>query len=171
METIIFKGNQYPIYQSNGFAARFTFPFALEYCKGVGLDIGCGKSDWMLKGENTECIPVDISLNNGFDANNLPETDTPFDFIFSSHCLEHLSNWPQTLDYWIRSVKIGGVIYLYLPDFSQVYWRPWHNKKHLHAFTSEIVSQFFIDHDCSELLALSGVDLNNSFTVVAKRVK
>jgi len=40
IEIIEFQGHRYPKFQSDGNAARFCRPFALEVCKGVGFDIG-----------------------------------------------------------------------------------------------------------------------------------
>jgi len=39
IETIEFKNKIYPKFQSNGFASRFCFPFALEVCNGIGYEI------------------------------------------------------------------------------------------------------------------------------------
>jgi predicted SAM-dependent methyltransferase len=50
--------------------------------------------------------------------------DELVDYIYSSHCLEHVDNWIETLEYWIKNLKDGGILFLYLPDFSQKYWRP-----------------------------------------------
>jgi len=48
--------------------------------------------------------------------------------MYSSHCLEHVDNWTNILEYWISKLKTNGILFLYLPDFSQKYWRPWNNK-------------------------------------------
>jgi SAM-dependent methyltransferase len=180
MNKIEFKGNQYPAFQASGFAARFAFPFAFEVCKGFGIDVGCNRMDWALP----HSIPVDPVMNPKYDAYNLPdewhfvkETTkfglvqvdvTDFDYIFSSHCLEHLPDWVKALDYWHTRIKSGGVVFLYLPDHSQVYWRSWHNRKHIHNLTPEIVGNYFKDQ--SEMwkdVLVSNVDLNNSFIVIA----
>ena len=105
-------------------------------------------------------------MQNGFDANILP--DEIVDFIYSSHCLEHVDNWSKTLEYWISKIKIGGILFLYLPDISQKYWRPWNNNKHIHCFTPEIIRIFLLDHDMKNIF-ISGIDLNNSFMVVCER--
>jgi hypothetical protein len=58
--------------------------------------------------------------------------------------------------------------FLYLPDFSQVYWRPWHNKKHKHCFTPEIITNYLKDKGMINI-SCSGIDLNNSFMVVCQK--
>lgn len=158
MNTILFKNSKYPTFQTLGNSAQFAVPYALHFCKGKGYDIGFCKEEWKFPG----AIGIDSSLNNEYHAMNLPEKD--MDYIFSSHCLEHVSDWVSTLEYWISSIKKSGVLFLYLPDFSQKYWRPWHNRKHIHCFTSEIIKEFLEDHNCENIF-VSGIDLNNSFMV------
>ena len=69
IKTIEFNGEDYPLFQAEGFASKFAFPFALEVCKGVGLDIGCAKKEWALPG----AIPIDKIFNDNCDAMNLPD--------------------------------------------------------------------------------------------------
>lgn len=162
MEFINFKENKYPHFQTIGNASQFAIPYAKYYCKGTGYDIGFCKEEWKFP----NAIGIDLSLDNGFNADKLPEQEV--DYIYSSHCLEHVDNWVDTLELWISKLKKGGVLFLYLPDFSQVYWRPWHNKKHKHCFTPEIISTFFKDHGMNNIIC-SGIDLNNSFMVVCEK--
>ena len=162
METIIFDNNIYPKFQTQGNASQFAIPFALHYCKGSGYDIGFCKEDWKFPG----AIGIDLSLDDGFHADNLPNNEV--DYIYSSHCLEHVDNWINTLELWISKLKKGGVLFLYLPDFSQVYWRPWHNKKHKHCFTGDIIKEFLRDKNMKNIF-VSGVDLNNSFMIVCNK--
>jgi len=163
MNTIEFKGHIYPSWQASGFAARFAFPFAKEVCKGVGVDVGCNRLEWKFEG----AVAVDPLLGP-FDAYNLPFTTHNIDYVFSSHCIEHLTDWVKALDYWHTRLRTGGVIFLYLPDHSQVYWRSWHNRKHIHNITPEIVGNYFKDQpEMWKDIHVSKVDLNNSFIVIA----
>lgn len=180
IETIEFKGEHYPILQSQGFASQYAFPFAKKLCIGDGLDIGCMKPEWAYPGSR----PIDISFNDGFDAFKLPpnpnDEEGKYDYIFSSHCLEHIGDWVAALEYWHSRLKDGGVLFLYLPNMDeQKYWRPWHNRKHIHYFTPEIFKKYFKDNShysykkdgmwCYYMV--SGVDLNASFYVVADKHK
>ncbi len=160
INTINFNGTSYPKFQSEGYAAQFAIPFAKHVCKGIGYDIGCNRVDWAYPG----AIPIDLQL--GTDALNLPEE--PVDYIFSSHCLEHLPSWVDALDHWGGRLKNGGVMFLYLPHISQEYWRPWNNRKHIHVFTQEIIKAYLTDnHYCN--IFHSDVDLNNSFMIMAEK--
>ena len=40
MDLIAFKGDQYPLFQTQGNASQFAIPFALHFCRGKGYDIG-----------------------------------------------------------------------------------------------------------------------------------
>jgi SAM-dependent methyltransferase len=161
IETIIHENKVYPLFQSEGNAAQFAIPFAKYFCKGVGYDIGYCKEQWKLPG----AIGIDLSDGTGLSANNLPEGQV--DYIFSSHCLEHVENWVDTLDYWLKHLKEGGVLFLYLPDFSQTYWRPWNNKKHRNIMVPEHIKSYLISKNCRNIF-VSGIDLNNSFYVVCE---
>lgn len=159
MEWIEFKDEKYPLFQSKGNASQFSIPYALHYCKGDGYDIGFCKEEWKYPGARG----IDYSLQDGFHANHLPNREV--DYIYSSHCLEHTDCWYETLEYWMTKVRKNGIIFLYLPDISNKYWRPWYNRKHKTILTPEILREFLKDHEIKEYL-ISNVDLNSSFMVV-----
>ena len=163
MNTIIYKGNTYPAFQAQGFAAKFAFPFALEVCKGVGYDIGCSKKEWALHG----ATPIDCSFNDHYDAFNLP--DGQVDYIFSSHCLEHLNNWVDALDYWTEKIRPHGTLFLYLPHPSQEYWMPYNNRKHIHCLYPEMIERYLKNKSYKNIF-IGGVDLNNSYCVMAEKI-
>jgi SAM-dependent methyltransferase len=160
MKIIEFKDQIYPAFQAEGFAAQFAFPFAQKVCLGKGVDIGCNRPEWAFPG----AIPVDITINDEYHAFHLPKE---LDYIFSSHCLEHLPNWVEALDYWISELKPGGVLFLYLPNMDeQHYWRPWNNRKHIHYLTPKIVYNYLNSREDFEHFFVSDGDLNDSFSVI-----
>jgi SAM-dependent methyltransferase len=161
IHTIIHDKTSYLSFQAEGNAAQFIIPFAKKLCIGTGYDIGYSKEEWKLPA----AIGIDIEDGKGFDANHLPEGQV--DYIFSSHCLEHVENWVDTLDYWLSHIKKGGVLFLYLPDFSQTYWRPWNNKKHRAIMNPDYICAFLESKGCTSIFR-SGIDLNNSFTIVCE---
>jgi predicted SAM-dependent methyltransferase len=162
IEVVKFNDEIYPSFQTKGFASKYCFPFAMEVCSGIGYDIGCMKKEWSLSGS----IPIDLSFDDGYHANNLPDGEV--DYIFSSHCLEHINDWVGTLDYWYTKIKKGGVIFLYLPDYSQKYWRPWNNRKHVNILKPEYLKDYFIDKGFDKVF-VSGIDLYNSFMVMVEK--
>jgi SAM-dependent methyltransferase len=162
LETVTFNKREYPTFQTNGFAARFIMPFALEVCKGEGVDVGCNRMEWKFPGAH----PIDPEINQ-YHATDFPYTD--LDYVFSSHCLEHVPDWVSTLEYWTQKLKSGGILFLYLPDYSQEYWRPWNNRKHLHIFTPNIVKDYLLSTGKYSKVFVSGIDLYNAFSVIAEK--
>lgn len=162
IEVIEFKGDLYPKYQSEGFAARFAFPFAKEFCKGTGYDIGCNRLEWKLP----DAIGIDPLLDPDHDAMNLPVGEV--DYIFSSHCLEHLPRWDDALEHWVSRLKSGGVLFLYLPHYYQRYWRVGNNRKHIHNLKGDEIQDFLLGIGCINVMA-TGADLNHSFYVIAEK--
>lgn len=164
IETIEFKGETYPAFQATGNAARFCRAFANELCKGVGYDIGYCKEEWKFPG----AIGIEPSIEPEYHATNLP--DMKVDYIHSSHCLEHVPNWREALDHWETRLHYKGVLFLYLPHYSQKYWRSWFNFKHIHNLSPEILKDFLIDRGYINIF-VSQQDLNNSFYVTAQKNK
>jgi predicted SAM-dependent methyltransferase len=161
INTITHLSNQYPEFQSKGYASQFAIPYANHVCTGVGVDVGCNREEWKFPG----AIAIDPSINE-YDALNFPYEN--LDYIFSSHCLEHLTDWVTVLDYWTSKLKPGGTLFLYLPDYSQSYWRPWHNRKHVNIFTPNIIADYLQDNSYVNIFK-SGVDLNNAFMVMGQK--
>lgn len=166
INTIKYNKKLYPKFQSEGFASQFAFPYAQHFCSGTGYDIGCNRVEWSLPGS----IPIDPVISSSYDAYSLPQEKV--DYIFSSHCLEHLPHWVNALDYWISKLKGGGVLFLYLPHFDQEYWRPWNNRKHVHSFVPNLIKQYLEDNPFinQESVFVSERDLNHSFMAVAEKL-
>ena len=162
MQILNYKGDRYPHFQSEGNASQFAIPFAKHFCRGKGYDIGCMKPEWSYPGS----IPIDLDFPDEWDANNLPEGHV--DYIFSSHCLEHVDDWVGTLNYWTDNLRQGGILFLYLPHYDQKYWRPWNNRKHNHVFVPEIMVDFLHDKQFTNIFS-SQRDLNHSFIVVGEK--
>lgn len=161
MNLLEFKGDFYPEFQSAGFASQFAIPYAKHVCIGTGVDVGCNREEWAFPGS----IPVDPQINE-YHAQNFPYDN--LDYVFSSHCLEHIPDWVDVLDYWTSKIRKGGVLFLYLPDYTQKYWRPWHNRKHTNIFSSEIIYGYMEDNGYQNIFK-SGVDLNNSFMIFGEK--
>ena len=93
-----------------------------KYCKGIGLDIGCG-SMTEEKGypQENKIVPHAIGFDKGYtnvrgSAEKIPWfTNESLDFIFSSHLLEHIEEYHTALEEWWRVLKVGGMLVLYLP--------------------------------------------------------
>ena len=83
--------------------------FFERYCVGRGLDIGYG-GDLL----SANCLGWDREHG---DAQSLEGVrDGSFDFVYSSHTLEHVANASEALCNWYRVVKPGGYLILFVPD-------------------------------------------------------
>lgn len=150
-----YKGGRYPTYIKNGNACQFIAPAALHFCQGKGLDVGAG--EWPLPG----ATPVD--LKKGGDAMKLPEGQ--HDYVFSSHCLEHLADPIAAIEHWRTRVRPGGVIFLYLPHPDMRYWLPQFNRKHRHAWRPKEIELLLNDMGFENVL-VSERDMYWSFAAV-----
>jgi SAM-dependent methyltransferase len=153
-----YKGNIYPSYIKKGNACSFIIPYAKEFCTGKGLDIG-GFLDWTFPGARA----VNVTLKDGFDAYNLPKGK--YDYIFSSHTLEHLPNYVKAIEYWKSFLKKDGVLFLYLPHPDMEYWLPQNNRKHFHLFDPKDIEKLFYDLGFKHVL-VSERDLYWGFAAV-----
>lgn len=150
-----YRGIQYPSFLKHGNAMQFIAPIALQFCKGRGLDVGAG--EWPLPG----AISVDVA--HGRDAMDMPMGE--YDFVFSSHCLEHLLNPVAAIEHWSTRLRAGGVLFLYLPHPDQKYWRPQFCKKHRHLFWPDDTAEMLRDLGFVNVLH-SERDMAFSFSVV-----
>lgn len=150
-----YGGALFPDYLKTGNACQFIAPTALKFCRGWGVDVGGGR--WPLPG----ALCVDVQ--NGEDAMRLP--GGPFDFVFSSHCLEHLQNPIAALEHWRDQLVTGGTLFVYLPHPSMTYWLPQNCRKHLHSWRPEDMARIFRDLGLQDVIH-SERDLAWSFAVV-----
>lgn len=156
-----YKGKKYPEYIRSGNAVECIEVIAKQFCTGKGLDIG-GFYGWTLPG----AIPINIVDNAlPYDAMGIPVGDDKWDYIFSSHCLEHLENPIEALEYWAHNIKPGGRLFCYLPHPDMEYWLPQNNKKHLHSWKPEDMHKIFEDIGLIDVLS-SERDLYWSYCVV-----
>ena len=60
-------------------------------------------------------IGVDVDYP-GYDGKRLPFEDDSQDAVFSSHCLEHISDYVSAIQEWHRVIKIGGHVITAVPS-------------------------------------------------------
>jgi tetratricopeptide (TPR) repeat protein len=114
--------------------------FATRWLTGCGIDIGCGKDSL---GELAPFFPLMASvipwdLPDGDAMLMAGVADASFDFVHSSHCLEHLADPVVALRNWIRICRPGGHIVVTIPDedlYEQGIWPSAFNADHKWTFT------------------------------------
>ena len=160
---ITHNGTQYPEHEAIGGASLWIRPLAQYYCSGVGLDVGYSKEKWMLPG----AIGIEPTIDHHYHAMHLPKGE--FDYLHSSHCLEHVKeNWCNVLDYWLSKIRKGGMLFLYLPHKSQSYWNVTSNRKHIHEFDGSEIGAYL--QSLGHKVWVSGCDFNHSFVVVCEKL-
>lgn len=160
-----FRGERYPEYLHQGNAAQYILETAKKYCHGTGVDIGANQ--WPYPG----AVPVDDRLGeNAYRLDRFNEGS--LDYVFSSHCLEHLARWQDALRLWIGKLRPGGILFLYLPHESMALWRPggpWAGGAHKWSPTWETIVPF-LEGAGMEILEYSpDRDAYWSFHVVARK--
>jgi SAM-dependent methyltransferase len=114
--------------------------FATRYFRGNGIDVGGGIDSLALY---LEFFPLVHRLavydQAQGDAQLLDNVaDASFDFLYSSHCLEHLRDPAEALNNWLRVVKPGGHLVVQVPDedlYEQGVWPSRFNGDHKLTFT------------------------------------
>jgi SAM-dependent methyltransferase len=126
---------------SKAVARRLHAPgFATHYFVGDGLDVGSGGDPL---GRVAPLFPrirsvVHFDRPDG-DAQTLAKYPADrFDFVHSSHCLEHVRDPVEALRNWVRVVRPGGHVVVLVPDedlYEQGVWPSTFNGDHKHTFT------------------------------------
>jgi SAM-dependent methyltransferase len=89
-------------------ARREKEQFFELYCKGKGLDIGFGGDKISANADGFDFEHGDAQFINGIN-------DESYDFVYSSHTLEHLQDPNTALKRWFRVVKPGGYMIISIP--------------------------------------------------------
>lgn len=93
-------------YLKEGFFDRFM--------QGVGIEIGYRGYENDVHPILPECIGVDLDYP-GYDGKTLPFETGSVNYVYSSHCLEHISNFSEALNEWMRVVRVGGYLIVSVP--------------------------------------------------------
>jgi SAM-dependent methyltransferase len=114
--------------------------FINRYFVGNGIDIG-GKPDPLLLYKELFCQIKSVKTWDWEDGDaqflaSVP--DGKYDFVHSSHCLEHLIDPQEGLKSWFRIVRPGGYLIVTVPDedlYEQGIFPSTFNKDHKWTFT------------------------------------
>lgn len=161
-----YRGELYPDYLNHGNAMSFIRDRAAGWCRGRGLDIGADR--WPLEG----ATPVyNDPHQNAFKLDRF--ADGSLDYIFSSHCVEHLDPWQEALRLWITKLRPGGILFLYLPHESMKLWNPcgpWVFDLHKWKPTAGVLVSFLSQNGMEVVEVNEGRDDYWSFHLIARRL-
>ena len=118
-------------------------------------------------------IPLDAVRGPGAGASIDAFADGSLDFVFSSHCLEHIEQWRDALAMWVRKLKPNGIIFLYLPHPDCGMWQPgspFVGDAHKWVPTPEVIKRGLRELKCQPLQWDDGPDTMYSFFVCAHKL-
>lgn len=114
--------------------------FTRKYFVGDGIDIG-GKPDPLVLYQEVFCQMKSVRTWDWEDGDAQIMSGVPddqFDFVHSSHCLEHLVDPIAGLRSWLRIVRSGGHLIVSVPDedlYEQGVFPSTFNRDHKWTFT------------------------------------
>lgn len=113
-----------------------------RFFNGHGVDIGCGKDPVK---ENS--IKHDKIF--GKDALDLSEYEAQtFDYVYSSHCLEHIQDTQGALKEWWRVLKKGGHLIVVVPEWTLYEKRHFPSKFNTdHKRTFNVDTMLYLAHN------------------------
>lgn len=114
--------------------------FLRHYFNGDGIDIGGAPDPLYLYQELFPLIKSVLcwDINNGDAQFMKGVSDHSFDFVHSSHCLEHMNDPQEALGNWFRVLKPGGHLIVTVPDedmYEQGVFPSTFNQDHKWTFT------------------------------------
>lgn len=161
----MYEGEFWPDYLHVGGAAHAIVPAASRYCIGRGIDVGAGY--WPFPG----AIPVDPFRGRGKETTLDSFEPGSLDYVFSSHCLEHIENPRDAIGAWRDLLRPEGVLFLYLPHERCLIWRPgspFVKDGHKWSPTYETVSEMLVAEGMEIIGGDRGPDAMWSFHLVGR---
>jgi SAM-dependent methyltransferase len=119
--------------------------FHNRYFIGNGIDIGCGDDNLgrlshVFRGIRS-VRPWDLPDGDAQYLNGIP--DNTYEFVTSSHCLEHMVDPRIALKNWIRVCKSNGYLVITIPEremYEQGNWPSIYNTDHKVTFSMKKIT-------------------------------
>jgi len=109
-----------------------------RYLLGNGIDIGGGYDPLKIPCGTVRNWDRSYGDGDAVDMEGVP--DNTYDFVHSSHCLEHIHDVAKALRNWIRILKPGGFLFVAVPDWTLYEHQIWPSK-----FNPDHKASFSID--------------------------
>lgn len=94
-----------------------------EMVKGRGVDLGGAASPI-----HPDAILVDLSKRDALGReiifNKIEDVPGSLDYIFTSHCLEHIEDYRSVLKNCRKKLKSNGIIFIHVPAYTCSRWLP-----------------------------------------------
>jgi SAM-dependent methyltransferase len=135
-----------------------------KFLKGDGIDIGAGPDPLHVPSGTVRAW--DVKDGDAQKMAGVP--DNAYDFVYSSHCLEHMRDVPEALTNWVRILRPGGWLYVVIPDYilyEKMTWPSRFNADHKQSFSNVITrsavvrpNHWHVDQDLIPLLKGLGLE-------------
>lgn len=134
-----------------------------RYLFGEGIDIGSGNDPLVVQEGTVRAFDKE----DGDALRMAGIADESYDFVYSSHCLEHMPDVELALTNWVRILKPGGILYVVVPDFNLYEKNRWpsrYNSDHKASFSLSVrvgrrLSHYHIDDLADWLKRERGVQI------------
>lgn len=133
-----------------------------RYFVGDGIDLGCGNDP--LSREYFPAINslLQYDLDVGDAETCEPLLDERFDFVYSSHCLEHLNSPWAGMRNWLRICKKGGFVVMAVPHeiyYEKNTWPSLYNGDHKYSFRLEDKTSMPTSINIRNMISMYDVDI------------
>lgn len=82
-----------------------------KYMQGKGIDVGAGTDPVTWEADTWDLYESGMTQ----EASKIDRADETYDWVYSSHCLEHVPNREASLKEWWRILKHGGNLIISVP--------------------------------------------------------
>lgn len=153
------------------------------YCKGLGIDVGCGSRKTHPYALGVDLTPKGQIGKYGSEHRQISEADITasgdnlymfkdgvLDYVVARHNLEHYTDPIKTVKEWKRLLKIGGILGIIVPDdaeFDSIKADPTHK----HAFTQSSMKNMIETIGGLKVIKIGPCISHRSFFTIIKRVK
>ena len=121
-------------------AIRRRLGYDEHYFVGEGIDIGCGDDPLRAEAFRRIRSVFHYDKSDGDASTCAGLADGQFDFVYSSHCLEHLEEPVAAVGHWLRICRPGGHLIVAVPHeiyYEKGLWPSRYNPDHKHSFRLE----------------------------------
>lgn len=144
-----------------------------RYIKGHGIDIGSGPFAVFDSADRYDQAQGDATFMSNI-------ADLSYDYVYSSHCLEHLWHPDVAIRNWERILKPGGHLIIVVPDRDyyeqrdmlpsinnpdhKTFWVPWH---HENRTTLGLMQMMLENAKSSKLLSINRECYEGEYSIEA----
>lgn len=105
---------QVGIESSKSYQDKLENGFFSKYMSGLGCEIGYAGYVEGTVTISENCHGYELNTP-GYNGKDIPVPAGYYNWVYNSHCLEHISDYAQAIREWHRVTKVGGYIVIVVP--------------------------------------------------------